>query len=68
MSTGGFLITTSVNNVMFYVPFKHHRIIDQFCLVCCWGDSIGEGGGKGEVKEEGRRKSLCLIKQRYLQE
>lgn len=67
MITGGYLITTSVNTVTLYMPFKHHRIIDQFYLVCCWDYSVGEGGGKGEVKENGRRKSLCLIKQHYLQ-
>ena len=52
MSAGGYLITTSVNSVMFYVPFKHHRIIDEFWLECCWDDSIGEGGGKGVVNEK----------------
>lgn len=61
MSTGGYLINTSVNTVILYMPFKHHRIIDQFYLVCCWDYSVGEGGGKGEVKEKGRRKSLCLL-------
>ena len=28
---------------------------------------LGEGSGKGVVNEKGRRKSLCLIKQNYLQ-
>lgn len=66
-STGGYLITTIVNTVILYMHFKHCRIIDQFYLVCCWDYNVGEGGGKGEVKEKGRRKSLCLIKQHYLQ-